>query len=112
AADPARPDEGPTMHFFDTVVGFYYHHVVLGATTPSGCFSPSIFFIEQQEPAVQALQGKCIEELRRAKPKIIVIVGFSYPYFDRYYTMLGNPLVQSLLNESYRVVVDRGDDYR
>lgn len=112
ASDPARPDEGRTMHFFDTVVGFWYHHVALRAKTPSGCFSPSIFFIEQQDPAVQALQRKCIDELRRARPKIIAIVGFSYPHFDRYYTMLENPLVQSFLNENYRVVVDRGDDYR
>ena len=112
APDPARPDEGRTMHFFDTVTGFWYDHVELGATTPSGCFAPSIFFIEQQDPAVQALQRKCINELRRARPKIIAIVGFSYPYFDRYYTMLENPLVQHFLDDGYRLVVDRGDEYR
>ena len=112
APDPARPDEGLTMHFFDTVVGFWYNHIALGATTPSGCFSPSIFFIEQQEPAVQKLEHRCIAGLRRARPKIIVIVGFSYPYFDRYYAMLENPLVQRFLNESYHLAIDRGDDYR
>ena len=100
------------MHFFDTVTGFWYDHVALGATTPSGCFAPSIFFIEQEDPGVQALQRKCINELRRARPKIIAIVGFSYPYFDRYYTMLENPLVQHFLDDGYRLVVDRGDEYR
>jgi hypothetical protein len=94
------------------VVGFWYNHVALGATTPSGCFTPSIFFIEQQEPAVRNLEHRCIAGLRRARPKIIVIVGFSYPYFGRYYAMLENPLVQSFLDESYHLGIDRGNDYR
>ncbi|HYT65450.1 MAG TPA: glycosyltransferase family 39 protein [Vicinamibacterales bacterium] len=112
ASDPARPDDGLTMHFFDTVEGFYYHQAALHATTPSNCFSPSIFFVEPQEPAVQALQRRCIAQLRRSPPKLIVIAGFSYPYFDRYYVILDNPLMRSFLDEGYRLVVDRGDYYR
>ncbi len=41
-----------------------------------------------------------------------MIAGFSYPYFDRYYVILDNPLMRSFLDEGYRLVVDRGDYYR
>jgi hypothetical protein len=112
APDPARPDEGLTMHFFDNVEGFYYHQAALHATTPSNCFSPAIFFVEPQDPAVQALRRRCMAQLRQSPPKLIVITGFSYPYFDRYYMILENPVMRSFLDDGYRVVVDRGKYYR
>ena len=112
APDPAQPGEGLTMHFFDTVEGFYYHAALLHTTTPSNCFSPSIFYVESQDPAVKALQRRCITQLRRRPPRLVVIAGLSYPYFDHNYLILENPQVRSFLDDDYQLVVDRGQYYR